>query len=601
MANVKKNKKDVLAGKKDKSLSLLKDQERPTAAGRIRSVILLGMTLAAITLAVYWQVKDHEFLTLDDNVYITENSHVLTGLTVPNVIWAFTSIDRSNYWHPITWLTHQADVQLYGMNPRGHHLTNVGIHVLAALILFAVLFRLTGCLWQSAFVAALFALHPLHVESVAWVAERKDVLSALFSFLTLLFYAEYAVKQKPFFYWLAFFSFMLGLMSKPMVVTLPAVMLLMDIWPLNRYSLTRLKSGEPYKPFLPLAKEKIPFFAGSILATAVTIYGGQKAGMVPFLKDISFWSRLENAITDYGKYIMGMFWPHDMAVFYPPAPIPLWQVTGTLLVLLFVSAATIRFWRRYPYLAVGWFWFIITLLPVIGLIQVGYFPIADRYTYLPLIGLFIMIAWGIPALVKNLPYGNYILSSLAVAAVAAAATVTWQQIGYWRENVSLYRHALSVTSGNYVMHCSLGLALVNQGDLDEAIKEYRLALALKPDYVDVYYNLGNVFVRKGDLDEAIRNYREALRIKPSFSLALNNWGNALAHRGDLDGAINKYREAIAIHPDYFEAHYNMANVFTKQGNLDEAIQEYRTTLMIHPNFVAADKKLELVLEIKGNR
>ncbi|MFZ2951270.1 MAG: tetratricopeptide repeat protein [Desulfuromonadaceae bacterium] len=600
---------------------------------RTGTAAFLSIALVVIILIVYMQVGNHEFLNFDDYTYITNNPHVASGLTVPNIMWAVTSVDAAN-WHPVTWLSHMADVQLYGMNPRGHHLTNVAIHTFTALLVFFFLFRLTDGLWQSLFVAALFALHPLHVESVAWVAERKDVLSAFFWFLTLLFYASYVAKRKMSLYIAALCAFVLGLMSKPMLVTLPVVMLLLDYWPLDRY-----RDGE--KPgarqllssLLPLVKEKIPFFACSLFSALITIHAQHKGGAVQGLSEISFRLRSENALIAYVKYIGKTLWPHDLAVLYPfPPSIPSWQVTGSLFIMLLVSAAAVNAGRSHPYVAAGWFWFLITLVPVIGLIQVGGQAMADRYSYIPLTGLFIIAAWGVPDLARGLRYRQVILALLAGTVITASAALTRHQLGYWRDNISLYRHTLQITTDNPGINYNQGLALQAKGDLDAAIREYReslriapnsrnshynLALALQtrgdlnaaiqeyrqalrinPDNINAHYNLGLALAGKGDLDAAIQEYREALRINHTNANAHNNLGAALATKGDLDAAIQEYREALRINPDIANAHNNLGAVHATRGNLDAAIQEFQEALRINPNYANAHDNLDAALAQK---
>jgi tetratricopeptide (TPR) repeat protein len=552
------------------------------------------MALTVIIFAVYMQTGNHQFLNFDDNVYVTSNSHLASGITSKNIIWAFTSVYAAN-WHPLTWLSHMADVQFYGMNPRGHHLTNVVLHTVSSLLLLLFLLRSTGSLWQSSFVAALFALHPLHVESVAWVAERKDVLSALFWLLTLIFYAEYVVKKKPRLYMLSLISFVLGLMSKPMLVTLPLVMLLMDFWPLDRYRREEGRAGR----VKALIKEKIPFLACSFLSGIVTIYAQHKGGAIAGLTVMSFWLRMENALIAYVKYIGKTVWPHDLAVLYPiPVSFPLWQVICSLLVLLFLSAATIRAGRRYPYLPVGWFWFLVTLVPVIGFIQVGMQSMADRYSYIPLIGLFIMTAWGVPDLIKGLHYREGILALLAGAAIIASAAVTWRQLGYWQDNISLFRHTLQVTTDNYLMNNNLGWSLAEKGDMDAAVQQYQEALRIKPDYTLSLNNMGLALAGKGDLDAAIREFRKALRSNPDYSDAHYNLGIALAGKGDLDAAIREYREALRLNPDCSDAHYNLGIALAGKGDLDAAIREFREELRLNPDYAKAHDSLDIAFARK---
>jgi hypothetical protein len=518
---------------------------------------------------VYWQVGDHEFLNLDDNDYVTENSHVVTGITGSNILWAFSSTEAAN-WHPITWLSHMADAQIYGMNPRGHHLTNLIIHISSTVLLFLLLFRLTGSRWQSSFVAALFALHPLHVESVAWVAERKDLLSAFFWFLTLFLYSSYVTKRKPVFYISSLISFVLGLMSKPMLVTIPIVMLLIDLWPLNRYS---LKEQEPVRRQLlscatqlkALVQEKILFFACSIFSAVITIYAQHKGGAISGFEATPFRLRVENAIVSYVEYIAKTIWPHDLAVYYPlPSSIPLWQIICSLLILLLVSVAVIWFGRQHPFLPVGWFWFIITLLPVIGLIQVGSQAMADRYTYIPHIGLFIIVAWGIPVLTKKLQYQQGIIALLAGVVIFSSAALTWRQLGYWRDDVSLYQRDLDVTTDNYIMHNHLGIIYRYKGELDSAIREYKMALAIEPNYPETHNNLGLALAGTGNRDAALKEFQIAIALNPNYSQAHNNLGVTLAGMGNLDAAIREYQAAITINPNDSDARDNMRNALAKQ-------------------------------------
>ena len=492
------------------------------ATSSTRNLVLMSIALAIITLSVYIPVGNHQFLNLDDNLYVTENLHVSSGITWNNIVWAFTSVGESTAnWHPITWLSHMADAQIFGMNPRGHHLTNVVIHTLSSLLLLILLFRISGSLWQSSFVAALFALHPLHVESVAWVAERKDVLSAFFMFLTLIFYSNYVVNRKPVQYLLTLFSFILGLMSKPMLVTLPIVMLLMDFWPLNRYSPKEQESvrhpfSDTNSPLISLLKEKIPFFACSLFSAVITICAQRTGGAMSNLDVLPLGLRIENAIAAYGKYIAQTFWPHDLAILYPfKISLQLWQTLCLLFILFLVSAIAIWFRRQYPYYLVGWFWFIITLVPVIGLIQVGAQSLADRYMYIPQTGLFIMIAWGVSELTKSLMHRVEILSLLSAAVIMITTILTWQQLSYWKDNITLYSHALNVTSGHPLIHNNLGNALAEQGNMYEGIRECKQALRKMPQFSDAHASLGKYYFAIGDIDTAIKECTIAIEIDPN--------------------------------------------------------------------------------------
>lgn len=568
-------------------------------------VVLLCMALVVVILAVYTQVGSHQFLSFDDDVYVTSNSHVTGGITGKNITWAFTCLDaETGNWHPITWLSHMADVQFFGINPRGHHLTSVVMHTVSSLLLFILLLRSTGSLWQSSFVAALFALHPLHVESVAWVAERKDVLSAFFWFLTLFCYTEYVARLKLTPYLLTLFFFILGLLSKPMLVTLPITMLLMDFWPLDRY---RNEGREPGLQQLldratVLVREKSSFFVCSLFSGIVTIYAQHMGAAMSDLNEVPFGLRVENALVSYVTYIEKTFWPHDLAVFYPlPSSIPLWQTTSSLLVLLLLSIAVICAWRRHPYLAVGWCWFLVTLAPVIGLIQVGGQSMADRYSYIPLIGLFIMVAWGVPELTKGLQHQQGILALLACVVIIVSAALTWQQLGYWRDSITLYRHTLKITTNNYGMHTNLGLALAGKGELAAATQEYQEAIRINPNDAKAHYALGIALANMGKLAAAILEFQGSIRLNPNDANVHYSLGLALAGNGELDAAIQKFQQAIRINPNDAQMHINLGAALAGKGNLDAAIREFQETLRISPNDTKAHTNLGMALIQKGMR
>lgn len=551
----------------------------------------LCLALVAVILTIYLQVGNHPFLNMDDNDYVTNNFHVTSGLSAKNIVWALTAFDAAN-WHPLTWLSHMTDVQLFGMNPRGHHLTNVVIHTVSALLLFVLLVRTTGAMWQSLWVAALFALHPLHVESVAWVAERKELLSGLFWFLTLSLYVEYVKRPKPLLYMVTLLSFALGLMSKPMIVTLPIVMLLIDFWPLGRYPHDERPLSAKVST---LIVEKIPFFAGSFLSCLVTIYAQYKGGALANLNVVPFGLRIENALVSYVKYLGNTLWPHDLAPLYLfPHYIPSWQAIGSLIILLLISMAVISGARRHPFLAMGWFWFLITLVPVIGLMKVGSQSMADRYTYIPLTGLFIMAAWGMPEAIRWRHYRREVLAMLAVVTVSASTVLTWQQLGYWRDNVVLYRHTLQATTGSDIIHTNLGLALAAKGDQDAALLEYRKALQINPAYPGAHNGLGAVFQAKQYNDAAISEYQEALRLSPNYPDAYvthSNLGNVFASKGNLHDAIREYHEALRLRFDNADVHYNLALALVGSGDLDGAIREFQVVLRLNPNDAGAQSQL----------
>lgn len=494
----------------------------------MRSKYLIILFLIVVPLAVYWQTGSHEFVNYDDPGYVVENPHVNTGLTGDNIRWAFTAISNSN-WHPLTWLSHMLDCQLYGLTPKGHHLTSVFLHIVNAVLLFVLFRRMTGAQWQSAFVAALFALHPLHVESVAWVAERKDVLSASFFMLTLLAYTRYAERPTLGRYLPVFFSFVLGLMAKPMLVTLPFILLLLDYWPLGR--------SQAKPAGLRLVLEKIPLFVLSIASSIITIYAQNTEGAISSMEAIPFVSRLANTVLAYAGYIEKTVWPARLIVLYPLTDqMPVWKVAGAILLLVCVSAIVFRQARRFPFLPVGWLWFLGMLVPVIGLVQVGSQSMADRYTYLPLIGLFIMIAWGGAELLEKWRHRRIALFASAVTIIMLLSSVTWLQIRHWKNSVELLSHALKFTS-NAFLYNNLGLALASQGKLDEAIIQYTKALQLNPNDDFAHYNLGLAFAKQGKLSEAVYHYSESLRINPGDSET----------RALLDFTLNQLKNAKGRH------------------------------------------------------
>jgi Flp pilus assembly protein TadD len=609
----------------------------------LRRDVFVCLFLIMITLAVYWQVRNHEFINLDDSEYVTENRHVQNGLTLNSMIWAFTTTQVAN-WHPLTWLSHMLDCQLYGLNPKGHHLTNVFLHLLNTLLLFFILQRMTGALWRSGFVAALFALHPLHVESVAWVAERKDVLSTLFWLLTMWGYIWYVERPRLTRYLLTLLAFTLGLMTKPMLVTMPCVLLLLDYWPLKRFQLRQPGGDTPATtgtfeeqgaPFLRLLLEKTPFFALTAASSIVTFLAQRSGGAMSTLDVYPVKIRIGNGLVSYVSYIGQMVWPRGLAVFYPHpgTRLPGWHAVGAGLLLACISIAVIRAARRHPYLAVGWLWYLGTLVPVIGLVQVGAQAMADRYTYVPLIGLFVIIAWSIPDLLAGNHYRKIVLS-MAVGTVLLALTVSsWLQVQHWKNNLTLFKHALKVTAKNYVAHDSLGNALAQQGKVEEAIDHYYEALKIKPnlvnlhnnlgvalleqrkvkeamshydialrlnaDYAETYNNFGVAWFTVGEFDKAIAHYHEALRLDPAYGKAHNNMGNALVEHGRFEEAILHYSKALETKVHYPEAHNNLGVALAQQGKLNEAIVQFKEALLLKPDYTQARANLDLALALVG--
>jgi hypothetical protein len=496
------------------------------------SDLLVCLFLSVATFAVYWQVQTCDFV-FDDFRTIVENRHVQSGFNRDSIIWSFTSgTSVSRYWHPLTWLSHILDVKLYGMNAGGHHLTNLFIHIANTLMLFFVFRKMTGALWQSGFVTALFALHPLHVESVVWISERKGVLSTFFWFLTMCAYCRYTEQPGFIRYVVVFFFFVLDLMSKPMLVTLPFVLLLMDYWPLKRLQMGQAGGEGGIKArkasIFHLVVEKIPFFILAVIVSIAAFVTQQKGGAVPSDSFSLLTVQTANALVSYVSYIIKMIWPSRLAVYYPfPGILPLWQAVAGGALIITLSVVFIMAGRRFAYLPTGWFWYLGTLVPVIGLVKVGNFAMADRYTYVTLIGLFIMIAWGVPDLLARWRYRKtgFVVSATILLAILMA--LTWRQVGYWENNITLFEHTLKVTTGNYLSHYNLGTALEKQGRTEEAIEHYLQALRINPDYVDAYNNLGVSLFRKGDIDGATERFREALRINPEYVRARNNLERAL--------------------------------------------------------------------------
>jgi len=562
---------------------------------------LLAALLALVTIALYWPALRCDFIALDDPEYVTENLHVQGGLSWEGVKWAFLNPVSAN-WHPVTMLSHMLDYQLFGLKPWGHHLTNLLLHALNTGLVFLLLRSMTGALWRSALVAVLFGVHPLHVESVAWVAERKDVLSAFFFLLTLLCWVQFVSEStvhspcSRVFYGASLAMFALGLMSKAMLVTLPCVLLLLDYWPLKRIG----DGGWRMADFKKLFLEKIPFFVLAAAASLVTLAVQKQGGAVITVEEYPLGDRVENVLISYCRYLGKMLWPTDMAVFYPhPGYWPLMEVLLAGVFLFGISAVLFLGRHRYPFLLVGWLWFVGTLVPVIGLVQVGKQSMADRYTYIPSLGLLVLIIWGAHELAGRRRHQVMVLSRAGAAAVVLCIALTREQLGYWQDNETLFRHALDVTQNNCVAHNGLGVALARNGQINEAISEYREALRLDPDYADAHYDLGNAFFIKSQTDEAISEYREAIRLIPEDAAAHNNLGNALDKKGRIDEAVSQLQTALHLKPDYAEAHYNLGMAFFNKGQVDEAIGEFQAALRLKPDYAEAHNNLGAALGGQG--
>ena len=562
-------------------------------------VFLIYLALALTTVAVFWQVHNYDFVKYDDTHYVTLNQQVKAGLTKDGFIWAFTTGYASN-WHPLTWLSHMLDCYLFGQNAGWHHLTNLLLHIANTLLLFAVLKQMTEAPWRSAFVAAAFAVHPLHVESVAWIAERKDVLSTFFWMLTMVGYVGYVKRRRIGWYLLALLFFALGLMSKPMLVTLPFVLLLLDYWPLGRFEfgedIKHTRWGNLYK----LTREKVPFFVLSAISSVITFLVQQGGGAVVLFDRFPILLRTANALISYLRYIEKMFWPSGLAVLYPVSRLmPIWLSVASVVLILAAFKWIISLSRSHKYLPVGWLWYVGTLVPVIGLIQVGNQAWADRYSYIPLTGLFIIIAWGVPELLAKWRYRKVCCGILAVVVLAALSICTHRQLRHWQNSTSLFKHTIAVTENNTPIQYNLGLLLQSQGKLEAAANRYRQALKSSPNYVRAHNNLGNILQSQSKLEEAANHYRQVLTISPNHAKALNNLGNVLQSQGRFDEAINHYRQSIDSQPDYADAHNNLAAELARQGKIDEALNHYRLAIKIQPDFAAAYYNLANALYKQG--
>ena len=545
--------------------------------------ICLALTLATAT--VFYQVCTYDFINYDDPIYVYENPNIQAGITLKTIKWAFTT-NHASIWHPLAWLSHMLDWQLFGPKAGGHHLTNLVFHIANTLLLFIVLKQMTHTLWPSALVAALFALHPLHVESVAWVTERKDVLSTFFWMLTMWAYARFVSRPKVASYLLVVALFALGLMAKSMLVTLPFVLLLLDYWPLDRLSPKCQKAGSKYS-LAYLLIEKIPLFAMTLAACIVTFICQKKGGTMYTTEEIGLPVRLANASISYLQYITKMIWPAHLAVFYPHAGrnISILYAIISAVLLLTATILILRFAKSRRYLFTGWFWYLGTLMPVIGLVQVGNQAMADRYTYITLTGLFIIIAWGLPDLLAGWRYKKIALTLSVLLIILAMSVCTYFQLRHWQNSLTLFQHALDVTGDNYTTRLHLAESLCKQNRLDEAIEKYQKCLQEIPDDTIALNNLGIALAQQGKFDEAIKYFTESLRIKPDFATAHGNIGYVLVLQGNLDEAAVHLTEALRLDPHFAQAHYYLGQVLAQRGKINEAITHFEEVLRLKPNWV----------------
>jgi len=541
--------------------------------------LFFGLGLSLLTLVVFLPVLQAQFVNFDDELYVVNNSRVQAGLTWSGFVWAWQTIVASN-WHPLTMLSHMLDCQLYGLNPKGHHLTSLLLHAAAVWLLFEVLRRMTGYTWRSAAVAALFAIHPLHVESVAWVAERKDVLSGLFFVLSLGAYLRYTRRPTAGTYAAVILTVAAGLLSKSMLVTLPCVLLLVDIWPLGRLPVTSWSAAKP--ALRPLLLEKIPLFVLAMVMSGITISTQSKS--LARLTAVPVARRFGNALVSCVSYLGKTFWPERLAAFYPlPAAVPPWKAGAAALLLATVTALVLLRLRRSPWLAVGWFWFLGMLVPVIGILQVGRQAMADRYTYLPSIGLFLALIWEAAELSSRWKITRRVALPATAAVLAVLAVLCRAQVDTWRNSRTLFSHAVAVTEGNYLAHLNLGVAIARDGDEAGAMQEYRTALAIQPNMIEAQAALGTSLHKQGKSAEALPHLRRAVQLRPDSPRLRQTLAVTLEDLGRRDEAVLQLRKALELSPRFADAHYGLGSLLQKQGKTGEALEHYQKALEIDPN------------------
>lgn len=565
--------------------------------------ILVVLILILLILAVYWPVQNYEFINFDDNVYITQNSHVQSGLTLDGFYWAFTT-KHFGLWNPLVWLSFMIDYQLFGFNAGGYHWTNVIIHIFNTILLFFLFRNLTGAVWRSAFVAALFAIHPINVESVAWIAERKNVLSTFFWMLTMLFYVRY-VKQPDWKRYLPLFiCFALGLMSKPMLVTLPFVLLLIDYWPLDRVAIkiqdetnitVALKAGREKLSFLIL--EKIPLFVLSAVSLYITLYSSIHTPLSERIIYISFMQRITNVIFSYVMYLKKLFWPGDLSIYYLYLNVPVWQVILSAVILIIITILVCKCFKKYPYLPVGWFWYLGTVIPVIGIIQIADHTMADRYAYVPLIGIFIMIAWGAEQISSKAVYFKKIFIFAAVLIITLLTVAAHHQIKLWKNTVTLFENALKKDPNNHMAYHVIGREAATNGENEKALYYLDMALKIRPSLYPAYFVKGRILVRMGRRDEAYKNFVKAIQVNKSFAEAYHDLGVLCFEDNSLDKAIEYFTKAIARKPNYIEAYNDLGAALVRKGRVPEAIVQFQKALNINPQHKNAQRNMQIALAI----
>lgn len=564
-------------------------------------VVAICVVLAGITWTVFGQTLGHDFVNYDDNLYIYENPNIVSGLTRPAILWAFTH-GHAGTWHPLTSLSHMLDCQVFGLNAGSHHFTNVLLHTLAVVLLFLFLQQVTGAPWRSAFVAAVFAVHPLRVESVAWVAERKDVLSGVFFMLTLLAYARYVSGERSLLRYLSVaFCFALGLMAKPMLVSLPLVLLLLDYWPFRRFGSQSLGNHANFarrSNFSHLVAEKIPLFLLSLLSSLLT-WWAQRAFMRS-TSEIPLVLRAENAIVSYVRYLWQLLWPADLAPFYPhpQATLSLLLVVAASVLLVAISAIVLCYGRKFPYLTTGWGWYLIMLLPVIGLVQVGEQALADRYTYLPQIGIVLAITWTAADATAGIRQLKRFVAFTAVAVTVILAWCAFHQTRYWRDSESLWLHTLAVKENNALAHNNLADVWSRSGRVDDAIRQYQAALKVMPESPVARNNLGSHFLKQGKVAEAIEEFRRVLSRDPQSIRARFSLADALMRSGRAAEAVAEYEKALAIKPDLARGHLALGHALMRAGRLADAIAQFKIAVQLEPGHAHARNSLATAFAAK---
>lgn len=561
--------------------------------------IFFLIVLVVMTFSAFWGIKDAKFLDMDDHVYVYENENIKKGITAETVKWAFTTLSLGFYF-PVTILSHLLDVELYGLNSGAHHITSLIIHIISVCLCFIFLFKGTKNIFNSFFVAALFAIHPLHVESVAWISERKDVLSAMFFFLTLLLYLFYVEKPNVKRYLFVFFSFLLGFFSKPMIITLPFVLLLVDYWPLNRFDFFAPKSEMRDKIFKPIF-EKIPFFI-LIPFLAYISYLAQKSvqAVVP-VEALPVKLRIYNAFVSYFQYIRKAFLPYDLALFYP---IPLKGVSESAAILsagiiAFLTVVVYIYGKRMKYLFTGWFWYLGVLVPVIGLVQIGAQAMADRYTYISLEGIFIVVVWGIYDLTKGKKTMKKFAAGVALALLVVCFILTIRQVELWKDSKKIYGHSIKVTKNNYLMHYNLGGLLFREGETEKAIEHLEKAVFIKDDLGDVHLHLGYAYGKIGKIEESIESLKKALKYLPNSYEGHLNLGKAYETKGDIESAIAEYKSAVKLKPDDAVSLTNLGILVAKSGDFDNAERYFKMAIEKKPDYVDAYNSLGVTYMMTG--